>query len=173
MLRNVFIGMAAGAIGTVALNVTTYGDMALRGRPTSSTPAKIAGILASKVGLPLSTQGAGSNDETAQNRESGLGALLGYVNGLGVGMVYGLLHSQMDDTPSLGSAVGVGLAAMAASDVPTVVLGVSNPTQWGFSDWASDLIPHLIYGFVTVATYNAFAKRTSPLKRARSFFKGW
>ncbi|MBV8695333.1 MAG: hypothetical protein JO125_02415 [Chloroflexi bacterium] len=170
MLRNAFIGAAAGAIGTVALNVTTYGDMALRGRPTSTTPAKIAGILASKVGLPLSTQGVGSHDEVAQNRESGLGALLGYVNGLGVGMIFGLLQSR-DDMPGLGSAVGIGLAAMAASDVPTVVLGVSNPTKWGVSDWASDLIPHLIYGVVTVAAYNTFAKRTSPLKRTRGFFK--
>ena len=171
MLRNAFIGAAAGAIGTVALNVTTYGDMALRGRPTSNTPAKLAGILANKVGLPLSTQGVGSHDEVAQNRESGLGALLGYVNGLGVGMIFGLLQPQMDNMPRLASAVGVGLAAMAASDVPTVVLGVSNPTKWGMSDWVSDLIPHLIYGLVTVAAYNTFAKRTSPLKRARGFFR--
>ena len=33
-------GAAAGAAGTTALNVITYLDIALRGRPTSSTPGK-------------------------------------------------------------------------------------------------------------------------------------
>jgi hypothetical protein len=31
-------GAAAGAAGTTALNVITYLDIALRGRPTSTTP---------------------------------------------------------------------------------------------------------------------------------------
>ncbi len=36
MLREALTGMAAGAVGTVALNATTYADMALRGRAASS-----------------------------------------------------------------------------------------------------------------------------------------
>ncbi|MCP9968874.1 hypothetical protein LUX57_29935 [Actinomadura madurae] len=31
-------GLAAGAAGTTALNLVTYLDMAVRGRPASSTP---------------------------------------------------------------------------------------------------------------------------------------
>jgi len=155
MLRNALIGVVAGSAGTVALNVATYVDMAIRGRPSSSAPSKMVSKVADKAGLPLSSQGA--DDQTAQNRESGLGALLGYVNGLGVGVVYGLLRSQLDEVPLPLAGIGVGLAAMAASDVPLVALGTSNPKTWGFSGWAADLIPHLIYGLVTATIYEALS----------------
>ena len=154
MLRNVLIGTAAGAIGTVALNVATYADMAMRGRASSGAPSKMVHILVDKAHLPLSSKGVGANDEAAQNRESGLGALLGYVNGLGVGALYGLLCSQLDEDVSLPlMGVLVGATAMAASDVPLVSLKVSNPRTWGVSGWASDAIPHLIYGLVTAGVY--------------------
>jgi len=153
MLRGVLFGVVAGAMGTVALNVVTYADMAIRGRPSSSAPSKMVSILAEKAGLSLSSQGKGSQDQAAQNRESGLGALLGYVNGLGMGVAYGLLRSQLDDVPIPLASTAVGLAAMAASDIPLFALGVSDPRTWGVSGWAADIIPHIIYGFVTVTTY--------------------
>ena len=90
MLRHLLMGTAAGAAGPVALNVATYADMAIRGRPSSSVPAKMVGVLADKAGIPLSAGGEGSDDEKVQNRQSGLGALFGYVTGLGVGTAYGL-----------------------------------------------------------------------------------
>ena len=158
MLRNTLIGLAAGAIGTVALNISTYADMAMRGRSSSGAPSKMVHILADKVNLPLSSKGVGAQDEKAQNRESGLGALLGYVNGLGVGALYGLLRSQVDEDVSLPlMGVLVGASAMAASDVPLVSLKVSNPKTWGVSGWASDAIPHLIYGLVTAGVYQLLA----------------
>ena len=155
MLSGALIGAVAGAVGTVALDVTTYADIAIRGRSSSSAPSQMVSILAKAVGLPLSSQGVGSQDETAQNRESGLGALLGYVNGLGVGVVYGLLRSRQDDIPIPVAGIGVGLAAMAASDIPLIALRVSNPKTWGFSGWAADAIPHLVYGLVTAIVYEA------------------
>ena len=158
MLRDALIGLAAGAIGTVALNVSTYADMAIRGRSSSGAPSKMVHILAEKAHLSLSSQGVGAQDETAKNRESGLGALLGYVNGLGVGALYGLLRSQVDEDVSLPlMGVLVGASAMAASDVPLVSLKVSNPKTWGVSGWASDAIPHLIYGLVTAGVYQLLA----------------
>ena len=111
--------------------------------------------VANKAGVALSPQGVGVEDETAKNRESGLGALLGYMNGIGVGAVYGLLRSQLDDMSIPLASVGVGLAAMAASDVPLITLKVSNPKSWGVSGWAADAIPDLIYGLVTVAVHEA------------------
>ncbi len=157
MLRNVLIGTIAGAAGTVALDIATYADMAIRGRSSSNAPAKMAENLAKIVHLPLSSQGTGSNDQAAQNRESGLGALLGYVNGLGTGALYGLVRSQFDNVPVPLAGILVGLAAMAESDVPLITLGKSNPKTWGFSGWTADIIPHLIYGMVTVLTYEALA----------------
>jgi len=157
MLRSALIGMMAGAVGTVALNVATYVDMAVRGRSSSGAPSKMVGILANKAGVALSPQGVGANDELTQNRESGLGALLGYVNGLGVGIAYGVIRSQLDDVSIPLAGIGAGLAAMAASDVPLVSLKVSNPKSWGLSGWAADAIPHLIYGLITVMAYEAIA----------------
>jgi hypothetical protein len=159
MLRHLLMGTAAGAVGTVALNVATYADMAIRGRPSSSVPAKMAGVLAAKVGIPLSTGGESADDEKVQNRQSGLGALFGYVTGLGVGTAYGLLRPYLDDVPTPVAGIGVGLAAMAASDIPIAALGVSDPTTWGVSGGAADVVPHLAYGLVTAIAYDAFTGR--------------
>ena len=160
MLRHALKGLLAGAAGTVALDIATYADMALRGRSSSNAPSKMVSILATMMHLPLSPQGVGVQDQTAQNRESGLGALLGYINGLGTGVVYGLLRSQRDDVSLPLAGTLVGLAAMTESDVPLVMLKVSDPKTWGASGWLSDLVPHLIYGFVTVATYEAILRST-------------
>ena len=151
-------GLVAGAMGTVALDITTYMDMAIRGRSASNAPSQLVHIIAEQIRLPLSSQGVGSQDQTAQNRESGLGALLGYVNGLGTGCIYGMLRSQFDEIPIPLAGTLVGLTAMAASDVPLVALRLSDPKTWGISGWLADLIPHLIYGIVTVATYEALSK---------------
>ncbi len=85
-------------------------------------------------------------------------ALLGFVNGLSTGAAYGLVRSQLDDLPVPLAGIVVGLTAMAASDLPLVAARASNPKTWGVSGWLADLIPHLIYGFVTVATYEALAE---------------
>ncbi len=158
MLRNLLIGTIAGAAGTVALDIATYTDMAIRGRSSSNAPAQLVEQIAVKAGLPLSSKGTSYNDQTAKSRESGLGALLGYVNGLATGTLYGLLRSQLGSIPAPLAGAVVGMAAMAGSDVPLITSGVSNPKTWGVSGWVSDAIPHLIYGLVTVLTYEALAK---------------
>ena len=158
MLNGTLRGIIAGATGTVALDITTYLDMAIRGRSSSNAPSQMVDIVANKIHLPLSTQGISSKDQSAQNRESGLGALLGYVNGLGTGVIYGILRSRFDEIPAPLAAPLVGLTAMVASDVPIVALRVGNPKTWGISSWLADTIPHLLYGIVTVATYEALSK---------------
>lgn len=158
MLGPALRGVVAGAVGTVALNLVTYADMALRGRSSSNAPSQMIDKVTKQIHLPLSPQGVGAQDETTQNRESGLGALLGYVNGLGTGVVYGLIRSRFDGIPAPLAAPLVGMAAMVASDVPLVLLRVTNPKAWGVSGWLSDAIPHLIYGIVTVVTYEAIAR---------------
>ena len=158
MLNATLRGIIAGATGTVALDTSTYIDMAIRGRSSSNAPSKLVDTVAQKIHLPLSTQGTSSKDQSAQNRESGLGALLGYVNGVGTGVIYGMIRSRFDEIPTPLAAALVGLTAMAASDVPMVALRVSNPKTWGISGWLADTIPHLIYGIVTVTTYEVLSK---------------
>ena len=156
MLRNALVGAAAGAVGTVALNATTYADMVVRARPSSSVPSEVAGELAGKARVDLSGEGRG-DDETAQNRKSGLGALFGIATGVGVGPAYGLIRPRLGRSVSVPrAAVVLGLAAMAGSDVPAASLGVTDPTQWGANAWISDLVPHLAYGLATAAAYETF-----------------
>ena len=154
LLRNVLMGAAAGAVGTVALNATTYADMVVRARPPSSMPSELAGELAGRAGIDLS---GSDGDATVENRKSGLGALFGIGTGVGVGTAYGLVRPHLGRSVSVPrAAVVLGLAAMAGSDVPSASLGVTDRTQWGFNAWVSDLVPHLAYGLATAATYEAF-----------------
>lgn len=154
MIRQVLMGTAAGAVGTVALNFATYVDMAVRARPSSNVPAKIVAAGAEKLGVDLS--GEGSADANVQNRRTGLGALSGYMVGLGVGTTYGLLRLRVRDVPQPLAAVGLGTIAMAASDVPATLLGVTDPRTWSRTSWAADIIPHLAYGTFTAISYDAF-----------------
>lgn len=144
------LGLAAGAVGTVALNVTTYLDMAARGRGSSEMPAKAAGKLADEAHVSL------GEGDTAENRQEGLGALLGYVAGLGVGAAYGLVRSKVD-VPVPVAALLLGAGAMAGSDAPMTALGLTNPKEWPASSWVSDIVPHLVYGIAAAAAYELFA----------------
>lgn len=152
MLRRLLTGAAAGAVGTVALNATTYADMTLRARSGSSVPDEVAGRIAESVGLDL------GDEETAANRKSGLGALMGYVNGVGVGAVYGVLRPAFGKNVSVPwAAVGLTLVSTAGTDAPIAATGVSDPTTWPLSSWAMDLGFHLAYGLATATAYEAFA----------------
>ncbi len=157
MLRKALIGAAAGAVGTVALNVATYTDMALRGRPASSVPSQAAGQLAEKLGIDLSAEGEEQDGPTAQNRQSGLGALQGYVVGLSLGAAYGLVRPRLGDVPVPLAGLGLALAAMAGSDAPSAALGVVDPTTWPPSTWIVDFGFHLPYGLATAVAYETFS----------------
>ena len=146
-------GLAAGATGTVALDVATYADMAIRGRPSSETPTKVAGTVAESTGVNLAPEG---NAETAKHRKSGIGALIGYVTGLGIGATYGVVRPRLAGASIPLAGAALGLAAMAASDVPATVTGATDPRSWGASGWRADLLPYLACGVVTALTFEAF-----------------
>lgn len=146
-------GLIAGAVGIVALNITTYADMTIRGRASSNVPAQLVGVLLDKAGISLSTQEGRAQDQVVRSREDGIGALLGYLNGLGIGLLYGLLQAKRGPVYTPMTGIVVGAAAMAASDIPIIALRVSDPGTWGVAGWISDAIPHLVYGIVTVITY--------------------
>ncbi len=147
LLRSLATGTAAGAVGTAALNVATYADMAVRGRAESEMPGKLVKNVASSAGL----SGLTRDDETSQHRRSALGALLGYGNGLGVGMLYAMIRPLLPRRISVPlAALVVGAAAMALSDVPATKTGATDPAKWSPGDWLADAIPHGIYGAAVV-----------------------
>jgi len=137
-------GAAAGAAGTTALDVITYLDIAVRGRPTSTTPERTVEAMARLFGLTV----PGSGDVLA-NRLLGLGALTGYAAGIGMGVTLGLAYA-LGWRPRLLVATLVATAiALIGTNGPMTVLGVTDPRTWGVVGWISDLIPHFGYGLVT------------------------
>ncbi|HWT06866.1 MAG TPA: hypothetical protein VN224_13975 [Xanthomonadales bacterium] len=150
-VRHILVGAIAGAAATSALNVATYADIAIRGRGESDVPSKMVKNAAEAAGFGALT----SDDETTQHRRSGIGALMGYADGLGVGIAYGALRPAVRGVPVLLTAVVAGGLAMALSDVAIAKSGASDPRTWGAADWAADAIPHLVYGLALALSFDA------------------
>jgi hypothetical protein len=144
-------GAAAGAAGTTALNAVTYLDMAVRGRPSSSTPERTVEELAERAHVPIPGQ-----DEERQNRLQGLGPLTGLVAGVGVGVLVGLARAAgFRSQPLVGTALTT-VGVLIGSNGPMTVLGITDPRTWSTTDWISDVVPHLAYGAVVKTAMDAF-----------------
>jgi hypothetical protein len=147
-------GAAAGAAGTSALNAVTYLDMAVRGRPASSTPTDTVEKLAEKAHVPIPGEGA-----RRANRLEGIGPLLGLAAGVGTGVVSGLARAAgLRSGPTVGTALVTG-GVLVAANGPMAALGITDPRSWSAADWISDLAPHLAYGIVATAILDAFDPR--------------
>lgn len=156
MLKPLVQGLAAGAVGTAVLNTVTYLDMVIRDRPSSDVPAETAEKVTDLVGLSIAGDAEASDEPHGQNRRQGLGALMGYLTGFGVGAAYGLLRPRvLASVPRSVTGVGIGAAATVATVVPYSALGVSDPRTWPAQSWAADIIPHLCYGWATAVAFDA------------------
>lgn len=144
-------GAAAGAAASTALNAATYLDMAVRGRPTSSTPEQTVERLAEVAHVPIPGEG-----ETRDNRVQGLGPLVGTVAGVGVGVVVGLVRAAGYRSQPLVGTLLTTAGILVAANGPMTALKVTDPRTWSAADWVSDLVPHLVYGAVVKATMDAF-----------------
>ena len=151
MVRRLARGLAAGATGTVALELTTYLDMLIRGRPPSDQPQRLGEALGDRIGVPLGT------GQAARSRRSGLGSASGYLDGLALPMLYAALAPRRD-RPVLAAALLLSVGAMIGSNGPAVALGLTNPREWSLDDWLTDAIPHLVYGFVAATTYELLSE---------------
>ncbi len=147
-MNRLYAGLVAGAAGTVALDVSTYADMVIRGRSPSDMPSELVRTIAAALGVTPLAKSAGEASDAMKNRRAGLGAMAGYVVGLGVGATYGLAQPLVSRMPFAVKAAAAGAAAMAASDVPLTMLQLTDPKTWGTSGWLADIIPHAIYGIV-------------------------
>jgi hypothetical protein len=131
----------------------TYLDMAVRGRPASSTPEDTMERLAEVAGIDIPGEG-----RARENRLSGLGALSGLLTGVGFGALAGLATAKLRP-PLPVLSVLIGGAAMAGSNTPMTALGVTDPRTWDATSWISDIIPHVAYGAVTAAVLTALNER--------------
>lgn len=146
LLRGLLRGAAAGAAGTTALNAVTYLDMAVRGRPASSTPEQTVERLAERAGLAVPGQG-----QSRDNRVAGLGPIMGLTTGVGTGVALGLLR-QVGWRPPLAVTCVLGsVGALLGSNAPMTLLGITDPRSWPASAWISDVVPHVVYGMAAAA----------------------
>lgn len=143
------LGAAAGAAGTTALNAVTYLDMAVRGRPASTTPEKSVEKLSDLAGVDIP-----GDEQKRQHRLQGLGPLLGLGTGVAVGAVYGVL-AQVPGLRALPGTLLAGGVAMAGANAPMVGLGLTDPRSWSPAAWASDVVPHVAYGMTTARVLDA------------------
>jgi hypothetical protein len=145
-------GAAAGAAGTTALNAVTYLDMAVRGRPSSSTPQQVVETIAEKAHVTIP-----GDEKSRENRVEGLGPLAGLGGGVVVGMAVGLARATGFRTRPLVGILLTTVAAMVPGNGPTAVLGITDPRSWSTTEWLSDVVPHLAYGVVVKTTMDAFS----------------
>ncbi|HEX3468314.1 MAG TPA: hypothetical protein VHT05_09575 [Candidatus Elarobacter sp.] len=154
-MNGIVAGAIAGAAGTLALDVASYADMALRGRAASDMPSEVVRRLAERAGIASLAAPPDRTDPATKNRRGALGALSGYAVGLSIGIVYGCARAAGAAIPVELAGVLLGALAMAASDVPAVKLGATDLAQWDGAAWLSDAVPHLAYGVVTAAVAEA------------------
>jgi hypothetical protein len=144
--RGILLGAAAGGAGTTALNAVTYLDMAVRGRPSSTSPQDTIERLAKRTNVQIPGEG-----EVRKNRIAGLGPMTGLATGVGVGVVMGVATAAGWRPGLVAGTLVATVAALVASNGPMTVLGVTDPRTWSLSDWTSDLLPHIAFGGVTAA----------------------
>ncbi|TKJ18953.1 hypothetical protein [Blastococcus sp. CCUG 61487] len=144
-------GATAGAAASSALNAVTYLDMAVRGRPASSTPEQTVEKMAGKAHLSIPGQG-----ETREHRVQGLGPLTGLGAGVGFGVAVGLARAAGVRTHPLVGTLLITAGILVATNGPMTALGITDPRTWSRADWLSDLVPHLAYGAVLKTTMDAF-----------------
>ena len=155
MPNRILAGAIAGATGTLALNVASYADMLIRGRAASSVPAHVAGRIADQIGLSLELDSHDEGDtQKLEHRQAALGALMGYANGVAIGVAYAVMRLVLPRPPAWLAGAILGSAAMAGSDYPATRLGVTDPRSWSGKDWAADVVPHMAYGVVTAAAFD-------------------
>ena len=119
-------------------------DQYRRARPASDSPIKLGARVADRAGLEL-----GAGDERT-NRASALGPLVGYADGLALGV----LAATMSATPGrsiVRTAVILTAGAWLGSNGPLMAMGLTDPSKWTAEEWTSDLVPHAAYGVTTAA----------------------
>ena len=143
-------GALAGAAGTTALNAVTYLDMAVRGRPASSTPQETVERLLGLLRIPLP-----ADRERREAVEGGLGPLLGSVAGVAAGVGVAALRGTGHPRGRVTTFAATFAVAMLVGNGPMTVLQVTDPRSWSAADWLADVVPHLAYAAAASAVLGA------------------
>lgn len=154
--RAIFGGLA-GCAGTAALNALTYADMAVRGRPASEIPERVVRTIAESADWKSLAGPRESLSDAGKNRRSGIAALLGYADGIGAGVAFGVLRPALKDVSPLWLGVLLAGFTMVASEGTATALRQTDPAEWPLSAWMSDVVPRCAYGWITQFAFDRFA----------------
>ncbi|WP_121154278.1 hypothetical protein [Micromonospora pisi] len=148
-------GLLAGAVATLARELVSNLDVAVRARPMSDTHQRAVQRLAEVTRVSLGPE------ERAADRRAGLGPVLGYVNGvLTVAVFAAATFWWRPPAPVAAGIVAIG--GMLVADGQLAALGVTNPRRWRAQDWLEDAVPYLAYSLTAVAALD----RMDTLRRA-------
>lgn len=147
-------GAIAGAVGTLALDIVSYGDMLARGRAASDLPAQAAAKVAETAGIDLGP----ADDPRTPNRRAAFGAILGYTTGVAIGAVLGGAWRFRKGTSTTRRGLTAAGIAMAAANGPMVAQGLTDPRTWGVAGWVSEVVPHVAYWLATAVTFRAVTR---------------
>lgn len=156
LLRRTAAGMAAGAVGTVAMDLVWYGryrtdggkngfadwELATSTRSFDEAPAlgKVGKKIASMVGVDLPGEGAGVTTN-----------LMHWLTGVGYGVGHGLLQHRRS---VLVAGVTTGAGAIANSYVTLGALGIYKPVwEYDRETLLKDLSAHVVFGLATSLAY--------------------
>lgn len=159
-MNKLLLGAVAGASGTMALDIVSYADMALQGRAPSTMPADVIRRIAARAGISSLSAPDEQSSQHVKNRRSALGALSGYAVGLCIGVSYAAAGGAFRRAPLWVKAGLLGALALAAADIPAMKLGATDLRTWGVGGWMSDIVPHVAYGLVTAAAFDAMAAQS-------------
>lgn len=137
------IGLASGLAGTAAMTVSSTVEARMRGRASSTTPAKAASRV---LGVsPVDDAGEERfNNFVHWSYGTALGAVRGIAAGLGLqGVPAGLAH--------LAAVWGTEQVVLPATKAAPPV------TEWGAREIAIDLGHHVVYAAATSAAYRLLA----------------
>ncbi len=140
--RATALGMAAGAVGTIAMTLSERLEMSLSGRAPSTVPGQVGAHL-----LP----GA---DPAAPSDVARLNGPVHWSHGIAMGAVRGLLDVAGLHGPSASAA---HFALLWGGDVTLYrALGIADvPWRWKADELGSDLFHKGVYAAVTGAVYDA------------------
>jgi hypothetical protein len=138
-------GLAAGAVGTALMTLSSTIEAKRRGRKPSTAPADAAGKVL----------GVEPRDEAAKQRFS---TIVHWGYGTSWGAVRGLLDVAGLDGPR---AAGAHLAALWGSELVMLPsLGVAPPFwTWGGKEVAIDAFHHVVYATGTSLAYAGLSRR--------------
>ena len=140
IIRAVGLGLAAGAVGTVALTIAEKAEMAVTGRKPSTVPGQ--------VGAKLSGRDPDTNPDVVER----LDPVVHWAHGIGLGAVRGLLDvagmSRSAATLVFFPIVWTGDAALYGT------LGIAPPPwRWTRQELATDLFGKGVLAFATSGAY--------------------